>query len=284
VFQPNAAIAGGAGGGGGGIEDDNAASETGNGTVTVVTSTRKLAGGDDGGGGGGAGGGAVWILAKSILVGSTGQINCNGGVGGSTFGPADQLITDPDNMTAGDEYVAGVVNPNGAGSGEGGGGGGGAGGAILLQGRDAVTVAAGAVLTAQGGAGGTTGAGKNGGAGAVGRIGIMAFQATTDFGSNGTVSIGGTVTPAAGVSGSVWQPTIDETSQGVSKWFDLLGTNTAFQLPFWTDNVSTLTGAPNNLVVGNDFDLVVELQGATGLNALPDPTTSTSLTAWTVHT
>ncbi len=59
-----------------------------------MTSTRKLAGGDDGGGGGGAGGGAVWILAKSILVGSTGQINCNGGVGGSTFGPADQVLID----------------------------------------------------------------------------------------------------------------------------------------------------------------------------------------------
>ncbi|MFO0934573.1 MAG: hypothetical protein U1E39_17945 [Planctomycetota bacterium] len=284
VFQPNAAIAGGAGGGGGGVEDDNNASETGNTTITVVTGTRRLAGGDDGAGGGGAGGGAVWILAKSILVGSTGQINVNGGAGGNTFGPADQLITDPDNNTTGDEYVAGVVNPNGAGTGQGGGGGGGAGGAILLQGRDAVTVSAGAVLSAQGGAGGTTGGGKNGGAGSVGRIAIMAFQSTTDFGSSGTVTVGGTVTPAAGVSGAVWQPTIDETSQGVSKWFDLLGTNTAFQLPFWTDNVATLTGAPNNLVQGTDFDLVVELQGATGLNSLPDPTTAATLTPWTVHT
>lgn len=284
VFQPNAAIAGGSGGGGGGIEDDTNASETGNSLVPVGVGTRRLFGGDDGGGGGGAGGGAVWILAQSILVGSTGQINMNGGAGGNTYGPADQLITDPDNNTTGDEFVAGVVNPNAAGTGQGGGGGGGSGGAILLQGRDSVTVSAGAVLTAQGGAGGTTGAGRNGGAGGAGRIGVMAFQSTTDFGSSGTVTIGGTVTPVAGISGAVWQPTIDETSQGVSKWFDLLGTNTAFQLPFWTDNSATLTGAPNNLVVGNDFSIVVELQGATGLNSLPDPTSATSLTAWTDHT
>lgn len=282
VFQPNAAIAGGSGGGGGGLEDDNGASETGDNLIPVVTGTRRLAGGDDGSAGGGAGGGAVWILAQSILVGSTGVINVRGGAGGNTFGPADQVLTDPDNMTTGDEFIAGVVNPTAAGTGQGGAGGGGSGGAILLQGRDAVTIAAGALLDAQGGAGGTS-ATANGGAGAVGRIGIMAFQATSDFGGNGTVSIGGTVTPAAGISGSVWQPTIDETSQGVSKWFDLLGTNTQFQLPFWTDNVSVLTGAPNNLVQGNDFDLVIELQGATGLNSLPDPTGSTSLTPWTVH-
>jgi hypothetical protein len=282
VFQPNAAISGGAGGGGGAVEDDNGASETGNAAVTVITGTRRLAGGDDGAGGGGSGGGSVWILARSILVGSTGQIDVRGGAGGNTFGPADHLISDPDNDVAGDEYVAGVVNPNAAGTGQGGGGGGGSGGAILLQGRDAVTISAGAVLTAAGGAGGTS-ATASGGAGAVGRIGIMAFQATTDFGTNGTVTLGGTVTPAAGVSGAVWQPTIDETSQGVAKWVDLLGTNTAFQIPFWTDNVATLTGAPNNLTQGADFDLVVELQGATGLNALPDPTTATALTAWTVH-
>lgn len=285
VYQPNADIAGGSGGAGGGIEDDNGASETGDSMVTVSTGSRRLAGGDDGGGAGGAGGGAVWILARSILVSSTGQILMRGGRGGNTYGPADQFTIDPDVDNTGDEFVSGVLDPNAAGSGEGGGGGGGSGGAILLQGRDFVTVAGGALLDCTGGAGGTTAGGlHNGGAGAVGRIAIMGFQGTTDFATSATVTVGGTVTPAAGVSGAVWQPTIDETSQGVSRWVDLLGTNTEFQLPFWTDNVSILTGAPHNLVAGTDFALVVEIQGANGLDSLPNPTTSTNLTPWTVHT
>jgi len=299
-FQPNADVCGGAGGGGGGFEDDTNTNEAGdapNPLVSVAVGTRRVLSGDDAGAGGGAGGGAIWILAKSIDVQDQAKILMRGANGGNTYAddsaaPTPNLIvTDPDNMVTGDEYVSGIFDSTLPGTGSGGGGGGGAGGAILLQGRDFVSVDVNARLDVSGGAGGSSASAADGGAGARGRVGIVAFQATTDFVTSGTAAAppGGTILPDASaltLNGAVWEPTVDETSQGVSKWYDLLGTNTEFNLPFWTDNVSVLTGPPNNLAQGADFDLVIELQGATGLSPLPavEPTTATALTPWTVHT
>ena len=63
-----------------------------------------------------------------------------------------------------------------------------------------LTVSVGGVVSATGGAGGT-GASKNGGAGGAGRIALMTFQASGDSVA-GTISLLGTVTPAAGSSGA----------------------------------------------------------------------------------
>lgn len=275
-YQPNANIQGGSGGGGGGLEDDTNATETADGTVTLVNGD-KIASGDDAGGGGGGGGGALWLIAKSISIASSGKILCRGGRGGNTYGPTDQIVVDPDNMTANDEYIGGVVDANAAGTGQGGGGGGGSGGAILLQARDALTIAGSAQLDCTGGVGGTTASNtSNGGTGSVGRIGLMVMAATTDVGgSAGSFSNAGTVTPAAGVSGAIWKPTVDVTSAGIPVWTDVIGTNATFQAPFWVDNFPFLSG-----VQGVDYDAVLELQGALTVDSTTASTTATGLTAW----
>ena len=143
-------------------------------------------------------------MAKVDHIGATGKITMNGGRGGNTYGPADQVVFDPNPMNSNDEYVTGVVNENAAGTGQGGGGGGGSGGAILLEVRDSLTIAAGAVLQCAGGAAGTTGSGKNGGVGGSGRIGFMGFALTTEAAA-ATLSVAGgaTITPAAGHLGRV---------------------------------------------------------------------------------
>jgi hypothetical protein len=267
TYQPNANVAGGGGGGGGGAEDDGAAdAEAGDGVHTLS---------DDGGGGGGGGGGSLWILADTITVGATAVVRANGGRGGNTYAVADQVIVDPDPMTPGDEFVNGVDDPTAAGTGQGGGGGGGSGGGILLQARYSLTLAATSVLEALGGAGGTAGSGPDGGAGGDGRIGLMAFPGAT-FSSLGTVS------PAAGVSGAVWNPTVDTTSQGVSAWYDLATPNSDILPPFFDSNFDELETAGLERGLSGDFEAVLEFQAASTLVPNADaPTTGTGITPWT---
>src|SRR5690606_36745183 len=91
--------------------------------------------------------------------------------------------------------------------------------------------------------------------------------------------IAAVITPAAGVQGNSWNPSTDLTSQGVSQWINLVTSTTTFGVPFWDDNVATLTGG--GLVAGTDFSITLEFQGADSL--LPDaiaPTSATGLTAW----
>jgi hypothetical protein len=274
-FQPNAEVAGGAGGGGGGGDDDNGASETGNGGI----STTPGSGGDDGGGGGGGGGGCLWLTADTITLGSTCKIFANGGRGGNTYAFPQQLVVGP----PGDEYVFSVIDDTAAGTGQGGGGGGGSGGGVLLQGRSSVTIDSGAEIQANGGPGGTTGGGtRNGGAGGAGAIGIVA----SSLGSY--TDNGGVFSPALGISGAIWQPTIDMISQGVSKWYDLTTGTADFKQPFYQDNFLELTGAPHNLIrgLGGDFEAIFEVQGCDGLSPnATDPTSATAgLTPWTAIT
>jgi hypothetical protein len=267
TYQPNANVAGGAGGGGGGAEDDSAGdSETGDGTSTTA---------DDGGGGGGGGGGAVWILADTITVGSTGVVRANGGRGGNTYAVTEQVIVDPDPETAGDQFVNGVVDENAAGTGQGGGGGGGSGGAVLFQARYALTLDASSVIEAVGGAGGTASGGRAGGQGGDGRIGLMAFP-DASFASSGSV------TPTPGVTGAVWNPTVDTISQGVSIWYDLSTPTADIVPPFFDSNFSDLEDAGLERGLGADFEAILEFQAASTLTPNENaPTTGTGITPWT---
>ena len=280
-YEPNTGILGGSGGGGGGADDDNGASEAGDGSFPFTGGQES--GGDDGGGGGGGAGGALWVIADTIAVGSTGTINANGGRGGNTYGPAEQIVTTiPDAMSGTISIVSGVTNPNAPGTGAGGGGGGGSGGAILLQARTSLTTSVGSVVTAVGGAGGTALA-KNGGTGGVGRIALMSF-ATSGDAVAGTFSVLGTVTPAAGASGAIYKPTTDLTSQGVTLWFDQVTTTATYSVaPVEDDNFATLTGAGLTRGLLGDFEAILEFQGADTLTPALDvqnATGGTGITAW----
>ncbi len=272
-FQPNADLSGGTGGGGGGGEDDNGTSETGDAAVAQ-------GGGDDGGGGGGGAGGGIWLIADTISLGGTALVQANGGVGGNSYAQADQTLADPDASPAtGDEFVSGVTPAAlaGPGTGEGAAGGGGSGGGILFQARTSLTLNAGATLTAVGGVGGTASGGRNGGVGGDGRIALMAFQATTDAPAGTYTDLGASITPAPLVSGSVWQPTVDAVSQGVSLWLDLSTPTALFQPVFYDSNFSDLTGAGLTNGPAGDFSAVVEFQGC---QANPETTSATSLSGW----
>src|SRR5262245_3953798 len=94
-YQPGANFEGGSGGGGGGVEHATDASATGDSSSTIPPLGQTHSGDDAGAGGGGAGGG-VWIIAETITI--NGTIRADGGAGGNTFGPAQQLINDPDPM------------------------------------------------------------------------------------------------------------------------------------------------------------------------------------------
>jgi hypothetical protein len=177
-----------------------------------------------------------------------------------------------------------VTDPSAAGSGQGGGGGGGSGGAILLQARDALNITAGATFSAVGGAGGQA-ASQNGGAGGLGRIAFMAFAGNidspaADYGNDA----GATTNPPAGSAGTVWTPTEDVASAGVSDWIDMVTPSAVFStsVPFWADNFGLLTATGLAQGPGLDFDAIVEYQGAATLNDVNDPTAATGLTAWSV--
>jgi hypothetical protein len=280
-YTPFANVAGGAGGGGGSFDDDTGSSETGNTT---------LENGDDGGAGGGGGGGGIWIICRgTVTFGATAVVSANGGAGGNTYGTADQLFDDgPDGMAGtGDEFFTGLDGTPASASGDGGPGGGGAGGAIMIWSKGAVNVASGAVLSAQGGAGGTSGdATRVGGNGADGRIAIVT-QGSPGITQNGTV----TPAPATGVGGV---PTHDTCSVGQSDWVDLFTNNTDFrpvvnsivQEPTFNANFDFLTSPTpggGGQVLGTDFNWAWEFQGADYLSPTPDvslPTSADGLTNW----
>jgi hypothetical protein len=270
TYQPNANVTGGGGGGGGAAEDDGGGdAETGDSAITTS---------DDGAGGGGGGGGGLWLLADTIAVGGTGEVLANGGRGGNTYAFAQQVVVDPDPDEVGDEFVTGVVDDEAPGTGQGGGGGGGAGGGLLLQARYSLTVAAGAVIQALGGAGGTTGSGQDGGAGGDGRIGLMAFPGATF-----SVSGGATVAPAPGISGAIWNPTVDTISQGVSTWYDLSTSTADVHPPFFDTNFQDLIDLGLERGLTKDFEGILEFQAADALT--PDAVTPTlapsGITPWT---
>jgi hypothetical protein len=276
VFQPQANLSGGSGGGGGGAEDDSGASETANGSGGQLD-------GDDGGGGGGGGGGGLWIIADTITVGSTGVVECNGGNGGKSYAMADQTIADPNGIPSdGDEFVigvnAGALAGNGTGAGAGGGGG--SGGGILLQGRSAVTLAAGSNLHALGGTGGVNANGRSGGNGGKGRIAVMAFLPIAGDPGSSFTNNSVAIDPPLGVSGQIWKPTVESVSQGVSTWIDFSTPSVTFQPPFYDTNFSDLTGAGLTNSGAGDFTGVVEFEGAATLDDPINPTVATGLTGW----
>ena len=296
-YQPNANISGGGGGAGGGIEDDDGDSETGDAAAGV---------GDDGGAGGGGAGGAIWVIAKGLIDVRAGSfINCRGGDGGNTYGPADQLFdTGEDGMPGGgDDFFIGILpssigNP---GSGHGGPGGGGAGGAVHLIGRAGVNVAG--TINVGGGQGGTSDdATRVGGAGSNGRVALLVFDNVAS-----PITVPGTINNAGSSVTGTWFPTIDEASVGQSDWTDLFTANTEFApmvngqpaFPTFTGNF-TLDATPGNegfleLPTGQggggqipgfpagNFDAAFEFQGADFLAPAPDvslPTTADGLTQW----
>jgi len=291
----NSNVGGGAGGGGGSADDDNGASETGNGGFAN--------GGDDGGGGGGGGGGALWVFARGIVsVTATGVIQANGGAGGNTYGPADQLIDPgPDAGSAGDDVFLGLLGTPAVASGDGGPGGGGAGGGICLVGKDGVAVAAGGTVSATGGLGGeSNNASRVGGNGADGRIMFAAY-------TGASVTVSGSVTPAPFTMPGFSTP-VELCSVGQSDWVDLFTNNTDFapdiggqiQAPTFQANFTLSIGDPGFLELptasggggqtpGVDFDAALEFQGADFLNdgdgnpADPltgTPTEADGLTQW----
>jgi hypothetical protein len=275
-FAPNAGILGGSGGGGGGADDDTNSTEPG-GPSETANGLFPLS--DDGGGGGGGGGGGIWVMANSIGV--AGTVKANGGRGGNTYGPAQQVFANPDGIPSnGDEYVVGVVDETAAGTGQGAGGGGGSGGGILLQAR--VSLVVGGTVSAVGGAGGTSTT-RNGGAGGDGRIALMAFGGNGEA-AGASVSITGTVTPANGVTPATWFPTTDLTSQGVTLWFDQTSSNTQYTLPaVEDDNALTLQGMGLTRGLTNDFEILFEYQGAATLSPALDvqnATSGTGITTW----
>ncbi len=268
TFSPNMDGSGGTGGGGGGCEDTN-------GNTTIEN-------GDAGGGGGGGGGGGLIILANGTVTVS-GSISCNGGAGGSTFAIADQSIDlgaddAPGGTGENADRVTGV-NGGATPSGSGGPGGGGAGGGILLVGGTGVTLSATAVLTADGGAGGQSGdVDLVGGNGAQGKI---AFGAKS--GASVTVDASATVSPAQ--TAFEYKPTVDHVSAAMSHWYDLFTNTVIFDMPFWTDNFTDL--GDDGLVLGVDYNVVLEFQGAANLSPLPvggaTPLTATGVTQWSAN-
>ena len=289
LFQPDRGydvggfVVGGAGGGGGSVDDDNGASETGDDTSGS---------GDDGGAGGGGGGGALWVIAGgNVSIGSAAVISANGGKGGSTYARADQLFdTGGDgNPGGGDDVFIGLNGTPAVASGDGGPGGGGAGGSILFWARGSNTIAAGAVLRALGGAGGTSNAAlRIGGDGSEGRIAAYTMP------GGGALSNSGTSTPTLLTFGA-FPPAHDLASVGQSDWVDLFTNNTEFnplvngvnQPPTFHANLDylalpTAMGGAGQ-VRGVDFDAAFEFQGADILAPTPDvalPTTADGLTNW----
>ena len=306
-YHPMSSITGGTGGGSGSAEDDNGASEVGD----------NVAGpGDDAGGGGGGAGGGIWVIAKgTITVSATGAIEANGGAGGNTYGPNEQAFDpgeDGNEGTADDIFTGLAGGAPAMGTGEGGPGGGGSGGGIFLCGRTGLTIAAGAQLSAVGGAGGTSksvngGVGRAGGVGGAGRILCTTFE-----GSAAPSIAANTCTPDAPGEGGVgtptrWSPTIDTTSVGQSEWVDLFTTSTQFapdvnmikQFPTFNGNFSGDLNEPGLLevpvmdggggqVFGNPgvgtFNAQFEFQGADDLSSptvdLGTPTVAVGLTQW----
>ena len=284
-YQPNSNVSGGGGGGGGSVEDDLNASESGDGASGP---------GDDGSAGGGGGGGGIWVIAGSVQVSSTALVSANGGVGGNTYGPADQLIDPGDDGNPGtsDDIFMGLApGAPATGTGDGGPGGGGSGGGIVLFGMTGLNVDVGATLRALGGAGGTSNnADRFGGAGSVGRICLLTRQ-----GGPAPV-VNGTVTPAP-VTSPGWQPSTEDQSTGQSDWIDLFTATADFapvvggepQLPTHNGNfqfpgavipgfLETPTGSGGGgQVYGVTFDARLEFQGADFL--LPDPSVGTPTSA-----
>ena len=276
-YGTNANIVGGAGGGGGGLDDD----AEGGGVIGTQDN------GDDGGGGGGGAGGGIWIICGGTLT-VNGTILANGGAGGDTYAYADQTEDpgdDEDINTKDDNFITGALTGN-LPSGEGAPGGGGAGGGIYLVGRTAVDIGATAVLSAQGGAGGTCGTPTLvGGQGSDGRIAIQSFGSAA---ADPTINAGASITPVATTTPR-YNPVVDETSVGQSAWIDLFVTTTVFDpmvgpitaTPSFNDNFDILTGAGE--AQGGNWDAVWEVQGADDLVPLPPvaQTSAVGLTPWT---
>ncbi|MDJ0522640.1 MAG: hypothetical protein QNJ90_11285 [Planctomycetota bacterium] len=296
-YHNNSNVGGGNGGGGGSSDDDanGGGSETGDGGT--------VGNGDDGGGGGGGAGGAMWVLANgAVTIGSSAVISANGGDGGNTYGPGDQLIDPGLDNTPGnaDDLFIGLVGSPGPASGDGGPGGGGAGGGICIVGTS-INVSAGASVTATGGSGGSSGdPTRNGGDGAPGRIFLTTFGGTAP-------TVNGTTDPLA-TSASGFTTPVDLASVGQSDWVDLFTDNTDFaplvggiaQVPTFKGNFTLDLGDPGFLelptgsggggqTAGTDFDAKLEFQGADFLNDgdgnAADPITDTpseadGLTVW----
>ncbi len=297
----NSNISGGNGGGGGSLDDDlnGGGSEAGEGGST--------ANGDDGGAGGGGGGGGLWVLARgAVSVAAGGILSCDGGAGGNTYGLANQTQDpgeDGDGMTEADNVFTGLVASPGAPDGDGGPGGGGSGGGIFLHSHTSMTIAAGATVTANGGAGGLSGdAARSGGAGAAGRI----LLATSGAAAAPTTA-GATISPAP-LAAPGYPLTQNLASVGQSDWVDLFTTNTEFapvvggvpQVPTFLANFTLDAGNPGFLelptgsggggqTAGTDFDAKFEFQGADFINdgdgntadALDStPTEADGLTLW----
>ena len=264
-YSPNAAGSGGTGGGGGGVLDDD-----GSGGVTL---------GDDGGGGGGGAGGGLYVLcAGDIIV--NGTIEALGGDGGNTYAVSDQIVDlgddgDPGGEDGDADTVVGIV-PGASPSGHGGPGGGGSGGGLFLMGANGVIVNATATLDVSGGAGGRSGlTDLNGGDGSPGKC-VLSTLAT------GSVSVDGAATIVPSSTEHEYKPTVNLVSAGQSDWIDLSVPTNVFSAPFWTDNFPNL--ADVGLVIGIDYGVTVEYQGALDLAPVPGgddaPATATGLSGW----
>ncbi|MDF1701911.1 MAG: hypothetical protein P1V36_12200, partial [Planctomycetota bacterium] len=288
-YQPNANASGGNGGGGGSLEDDNGASETGD----------NVSGpGDDAGAGGGGAGGAIWVIAETVLVGPAAVLTANGGKGGNTYGPSEQLFDpgeDGNPGTADDVFLGLAPGAPATGTGDGGPGGGGSGGAIFLIGKMDITVDAGATIEANGGAGGTSNNGtRAGGAGALGRIALLRFA-----GGSQTIGIAAPNLATA----PDWQPTVDEQSTGQSDWVDLFTPTADFaplvngqpQFPTFNGNFqfpgaaipgfleTPMGSGGGGQTHGVTFEGRLEFQGADFLLPEPGvgtPTSADGLTTW----
>ncbi len=265
-YSPNAAGTGGTGGGGGGVLDDD-----GDDTVGL---------GDDGGGGGGGAGGGLYVLCGGELV-ISGTIEAMGGDGGDVYAVSDQVVDlGEDGLPGGSEpedldTVTGIV-PGAVPSGHGGPGGGGSGGGLFFMGVEGVSVDATAVLNVSGGTGGESGvAGLVGGAGAAGKCVFSTL-------STGTIDVDAAATVTPDSDTHEYMPTVHDASAVQSAWVDLSVKTNQFGSPFWTDNFGQL--ADQGIVLGQDFSVVVEYQGAEDLTPTPVsgevPTAATGLTPW----